>query len=223
MRVSVAGLKLQVGTGTTAWNDHVSYVTNQISDSFLPFVWDVSSLNLQSITKFGIKILDNYVNPVSIWFDLLEVELAGHQTFKMDLTKSTYSLTPDKSEIQCEFGQLQTSLVQYIAGLQQASQNLKLVSQISNTPVFNYLKLSYIFKQNVAISNIVPIYTGSTAGRTYSAVTALPAGLSINSSSGIISGTPAALSVMSQYKIKVVNDFGQSFITLNFSVTATGY
>jgi len=64
--------------------------------------------------------------------------------------------------------------------------------------------------------------TASTAGVTYSISPALPSGLSLNSSTGAISGTPSGVSPLTSYTLSASNASGmtQTVIALR---TANGY
>ncbi|MCP5499404.1 MAG: putative Ig domain-containing protein [Leptospiraceae bacterium] len=67
---------------------------------------------------------------------------------------------------------------------------------------------------DVSITNNVPTVTGTVSS--YSVSPALPAGLSINSSNGIISGTPTILQASSNYTITAVNPIDS--ISYNLSI-----
>lgn len=75
--------------------------------------------------------------------------------------------------------------------------------------------------QGQAMTPLAPVYSGPS-DVTYSVQPALPAGLSLNASSGVISGTPSAILSDSVYTIRVANAFGaQSFaLTLGVRVPA---
>lgn len=79
--------------------------------------------------------------------------------------------------------------------------------------------LSYIssssFSVGTAIVNLVPTVTGVVTN--YSVSPSLPAGLSLNSSTGVISGTPMAASLQTNYTITATNSGGKT--TANLSIT----
>lgn len=74
-----------------------------------------------------------------------------------------------------------------------------------NTTAGN-LTLSYnspnVFAKNTAITNLNPIITGKA---TFSITPNLPAGLSINTATGVISGTPTEVTAMATYTVTATN------------------
>jgi Putative Ig domain len=73
-----------------------------------------------------------------------------------------------------------------------------------------------VLYQNFAIPAIAPSVSGTVA--TYSIDRTLPAGLSFSSSTGIISGTPTALSSMQTYVITARNSTGSATASIDISV-----
>ena len=71
------------------------------------------------------------------------------------------------------------------------------------------------FSVGTAITNLVPTVTGEVTN--YSISPALPAGLSLNTTTGVISGTPSATSQQSTYTVTAVNNGGST--TANISIT----
>src|SRR5206468_9292821 len=67
-----------------------------------------------------------------------------------------------------------------------------------------------------AISPDVPAVTGAVDS--YTVNPALPLGLSISSSTGVISGTPMAASASASYRVTASNSSGSSIFTLTISV-----
>jgi PQQ-like domain/Putative Ig domain len=80
--------------------------------------------------------------------------------------------------------------------------------------------LSYPSPQNyiqgTPIVPLSPTVTGSVTG--YAATPALPAGLSINPSTGVISGTPTAVTAQGNYQITASNSSGSATFPLSLSV-----
>ena len=73
---------------------------------------------------------------------------------------------------------------------------------------------------NVAITNDVPALAQGVAS-TYSVSPALPAGLSINTTTGIISGTPTTASSITSYTVTATNSAGSTTDTITIVVTAS--
>ncbi len=68
-----------------------------------------------------------------------------------------------------------------------------------------------------AISNNTPSSSGG-AVVSYSISPALPAGLSFNTSTGVISGTPTAVSLATDYTVAATNSGGSTNATVNITV-----
>ena len=73
-----------------------------------------------------------------------------------------------------------------------------------------------VLYQNFLIPDIAPSVTGTVAS--YSIDRSLPAGLSFSSATGIISGTPTALSSMQTYVITARNSTGSAIANIDISV-----
>lgn len=69
---------------------------------------------------------------------------------------------------------------------------------------------------NTAITPLTPTVTGTVTG--YSVSPALPAGLSINATSGVISGTPTATAAQATYTVTASNATGSTTFALAFKV-----
>jgi hypothetical protein len=80
---------------------------------------------------------------------------------------------------------------------------------------FSYPANPAVFGVNVTIPNDSPSVTGTVTG--YSVSPALPAGLSINSFTGVISGTTTVVQAAANYTIKAFN--GPAFATTVLSIT----
>ena len=71
-----------------------------------------------------------------------------------------------------------------------------------------------------AISDLRPSVTGTATG--YSVSPALPAGLSLNTSTGVISGTPTAVAASATYTVTASNAGGSTTATVTIVVTTSG-
>jgi gliding motility-associated-like protein len=81
------------------------------------------------------------------------------------------------------------------------------------------------YTKYTAIAPLVPTNNGGAASATstsaaYTIDKALPAGLTLDQSTGIISGTPTAVSMSTDYNITAHNDGGMNTFTINITVIA---
>lgn len=72
--------------------------------------------------------------------------------------------------------------------------------------------------RDIAWSNKVPSYTGNSPIANFSISPALPTGLSFNTSTGVISGTPTVISVNKPYTVTATNDGGNATYSFNLAV-----
>jgi hypothetical protein len=93
-----------------------------------------------------------------------------------------------------------------------------LISVVPLAPNISVSPSSYTFYKDIAISSITPRNSGSPA-TSWSISPALPAGLSMNQSTGSISGTPSATSASTSYSVTATNITGSSTATFSMSVT----
>ncbi len=82
-----------------------------------------------------------------------------------------------------------------------------------------YSPNTQLFGVNVAGSSATPsVINGDTVVRVYSS-DALPVGLSINSATGVISGTPTTPQAAQSYRVRFTNSFGYDSTLVNIRVT----
>ena len=105
------------------------------------------------------------------------------------------------------------------AGCTTTSAPIAVVVNICNLAptALRYPNYSYVFIQGQEIAALVPTNSGGKITN-YSVSSPLPAGLVLNPSTGIISGTPAAISSLKSYTITGSNSAGSSSVTINMSV-----
>jgi hypothetical protein len=76
-----------------------------------------------------------------------------------------------------------------------------------------------VYAKGVAIANNSPTSKGGTAV-SYSVTPPLPAGLSLDHATGVISGTPTAASVQATYTVTATNSGGSTSVSLSITVSA---
>lgn len=80
----------------------------------------------------------------------------------------------------------------------------------------SYSSSSLSFTAGVTITNLSPTVTGSVTS--YSVAPALPAGLSLNTTTGVISGTPSVAAASANYTITATNSGGSTTTTITVVV-----
>jgi gliding motility-associated-like protein len=83
-------------------------------------------------------------------------------------------------------------------------------------PVIAYGTVHELYK-NVEMSDIEPVSTGGNQN-TFSITPALPNGLTLNTGTGVISGTPSSTTSLVTYTLKAVNDGGEDAATFTIIV-----
>lgn len=90
---------------------------------------------------------------------------------------------------------------------------------ITDTTTISYSGSPFVFCQNSVITPAVPTVNDGGLTTTYAVVgTPLPPGLTLNTTTGIISGTPTVLSGATNYTIRATNGCGFTDVVINISV-----
>ncbi|MGB7549629.1 MAG: putative Ig domain-containing protein [Terracidiphilus sp.] len=90
-------------------------------------------------------------------------------------------------------------------------------SGVTPPVVVNYANATAVYTKGVPIAPDSPTNMGSTAA-SYSVSPALPAGLSLNASTGLVSGTPAAVAAQASYTVACVSSAGSATTILTITV-----
>ena len=88
--------------------------------------------------------------------------------------------------------------------------------EVVDRPTISYISPSN-YTAGVAISNLIPIVTGLTP-MTFTSSPTLPIGLTLDSTTGVISGTPTAYTPTAIYTITAVNSVGSGSNTVSITV-----
>ena len=88
-------------------------------------------------------------------------------------------------------------------------------------PVISYSPLTAVWTRGTVITNLLPTLVSGAAATAYSIAPPLPSGLSFNTSTGEISGTPLVLNSARDYTITASNAGGSTNVISNFTVAET--
>ncbi len=89
----------------------------------------------------------------------------------------------------------------------------------NKAPIISYASPDTLYK-SISISTLTPTNSGGPPS-TYSVSPSLPAGLSLNSTTGAITGTPTAVSSAANYQITCTNIWGSGTFNLNLTIDNT--
>jgi len=87
----------------------------------------------------------------------------------------------------------------------------------TKAPNISYPTTNAVFTKGTAITPDTPSNSGGPAS-SYAVVPALPSGLTLNGTSGVISGTPTVIAAQSIYTVTASNSGGKSSAALTFTV-----
>ena len=128
IRSSRVGKFLTFGVGVSNWNENTIAVSAIRAETWLPIEWDVEGYNLTQINKFGFKIDDSESG--TLWIDGITGIVTGNQTYIMRQKRSTYKLSPSRSDVELELGALPAKLPDYIAELKKTATELRFTQEI---------------------------------------------------------------------------------------------
>jgi hypothetical protein len=176
--------------------------------------------------------------PLSVTSGLVQVlgvfDPKGLFCSKSKVLGSIYPMTSsnDGSAVLFELGRasvtltsdLQTTVSDTYSALSQADKLTRQVdcenslkTLLSN---FSYSPSSETYYLSTAIGSLSPTFSGDTP-TSYSVSPSLPSGLSLNSLTGVLGGTPALVSSQSTYTVTATNAFGSATTTLAIQVLPT--
>jgi large repetitive protein len=147
-----------------------------------------------------------YTGTATYW--LVDPKLPAGLTLKA--TTGVISGTPTKS----------SSVAQYTITASNAygSTTATISITVNEDPptALSYSTTSCMYTINEVITNNTPTVTGTVTS--WSISPALPSGLTLNATTGIISGTPNTLQSAKQYKITAINTYGSTTATISITV-----
>lgn len=86
-------------------------------------------------------------------------------------------------------------------------------------PVISYTPATYTFTTGTAIASIIPTNTGGSSNQ-WSVSPALPSGLAISATTGIITGSPSTVTTATSYTVSAVNAGGTGTTVINIKTQA---
>ncbi|HAO99147.1 MAG TPA: hypothetical protein DCQ83_03790 [Fibrobacteres bacterium] len=104
------------------------------------------------------------------------------------------------------------------AGSTTAQVNITVNATLVAPTGLSYRTNPVVYFVNAAITNNNPVVTGTVTG--FSVSPALPAGLTLNTTTGVISGTPTAGVAAANYTVSASNPAGSTTVQLNLAVIA---
>jgi len=90
-------------------------------------------------------------------------------------------------------------------------------SQHTQPPILSYVTTNAVYTRSTAITPNTPANSGGAA-TSYSVAPALPSGLSVNPTTGVISGTPTVVAAQATYTVTASNAGGNGTDALNITV-----
>jgi len=127
---------------------------------------------------------------------------------------------PNATNQQLEVSQSGSYTVEAVSAQQITTLSEPVVVTVSALPAISYASATYSFIRNNTITNLSPVLgSGSPTPSSYSVSPALPTGLSLNTTTGVISGRPTALTTPTDYTVTATTAAGCSTtFTLNLEV-----
>lgn len=129
IRSNRVGSFASIGVGLTNIQENLYKLDFPVKDSFYSLEWNVKSLGLKKIAKFGIQIEEN-VEPTEIHIDKIVFTIKGHNFYKIALKKSRYKFSPSNQSISSEFGILPPKMENYVSALKTTTQELRFTGEV---------------------------------------------------------------------------------------------
>lgn len=143
----------------------------------------------------------------------------------------TYQLVSGGGTIDPSSGHLSTSqtsgtvVVRVTDLLGNQAEVTALVSSLLTAPAgLSYSPASpYSFRKDLAVTPLRPVQASGHLADTYSVTPALPAGLTLDPATGVISGAPTVTAAQANYQVTAANSIGSTQATLSIEVLDAGF
>jgi hypothetical protein len=128
IRSGLRGEYLTLGVGASAWNEYTTTIPIEFTSRFIAFEWDVSELEIDEITKLGIRI-DSSGTANNIYIDQIDATLTGHKHYTLEFKRAKYSLTPQKNNASVEFGPVPPRMYEYVSNILKLAEENKYMAE----------------------------------------------------------------------------------------------
>jgi hypothetical protein len=132
-----------------------------------------------------------------------------------DYKSINFNYTISSGELGLFFGELQVNSILRVEGELSV---LRGNNYINNIPPSGLSYTNIVVNINSSTS-VTPTLSAGT-GITYSISPSLPTGLSLNTSTGVISGTPTSVQSLTSYTVTATNSFGSTTASISITVNA---
>lgn len=129
-----AGSYATVGVGLTNWDENTTKLDMPVGQTFFPFEWNVSSLNLKEINKFAIRIDEDPgtggVFNGQINIDKISLKVKGNKHYILKKKQATYTLEPGRIARDAEFGAIPPRMENYFQSVVSQLDELRFTQEI---------------------------------------------------------------------------------------------
>ena len=130
VKASRAGALLKVGVGYGAWDQNTVVVDIPVMNSFFNYEWDITSMEIDRINKFGFSVKVDPTVETNIYIDKIEFVIAGHPYYTLRLKQAKYKIAPKEQSVNADFGSLPPKMETYLASLFSTASELKFTQEI---------------------------------------------------------------------------------------------
>lgn len=204
-------------TGNSSGTDTVTFTANGFTTT-ATIVWSLDAPSISyspSYLSLATNVSMPTLTPTNTGGAISSYSVSGTLPTGVSLDTSTgvVSGTPSANSARETFTVTATNAT----GSSSATLSLEVIPAVQ--PTISYPQSTYSFTLDSTISTLIPVTEGTFP--TWSVSPSLPRGLSIDSQSGRITGTPTRVTATASYTVTATNSAGSSTTTLQLTVAET--